>query len=142
MSVISPSVEIKTVMQNNSLAGNIPVIKILLSVGLLPKRTIMDAHRGMLGLQACGVSLLSHASVVFVLCVLSRIPRLIFFWGGREERWPQMVSTQGDFCPHACVHGGQPTVILRVPFTGRQVNAWICARRATDRALQSQREFF
>ena len=38
----------------------------------------------------------------------------------------QMVSTQGDFCPHARVHGGQPTVILRVPFTSRKVNAWIC----------------
>ena len=142
----------------------------LLSVGLLPKRTILVAHRGMLGsgrwgdglivilfefldddtklaqscrnwlyvqhwhtvvpgarCPVCGVSLLSHASVVFVLCVLPTIPRLKKkkIWG-REERWPQMVSTQGDFCPHACVH--QPTVILRVPFTGRQVNAWICAR--------------
>ena len=63
----------------------------------------------------CGVSLLSHASVVFVLCVLPRIPRLIFFFGGREERWPQMVSTQGDF--------------LR-------------ARRATGRDIESQRESF
>ena len=30
------------------------------------------------------------------------------------------------------VHGGQPTVILRVPFTSRKVNAWICAPRTTD----------
>ena len=63
----------------------------------------------------CGVSLLSHASVVFVLCVLPRIPRLIFcFFGRWEERWPHMVSTQGDFCAQC----------LR-------------ARRATDRDLES-----
>ena len=60
----------------------------------------------------------------------------------RKERWPQMVSTQGDFCAHACVHGGQPTVILRAPFTSRNVNAWTCARRSTDRGLESQRAFF
>ena len=30
------------------------------------------------------------------------------------------------------VHGGQPTVILRV-----FANAWICAQRATDRDLES-----
>ena len=60
----------------------------------------------------CGVSLLYHACVVSVLCVLPRIPKYIF--REREERWPQMVSTQGNFCPHACVHGGQPTVILSV----------------------------
>ena len=50
-------------MQNNSLAGYIPVIKsslfffvrwIARSVGLLPKRTILVAHRGMLGLRAWG----------------------------------------------------------------------------------------
>ena len=40
------------------------------------------------------------------------------------------------------VHGGQPTVTLRVLFTSRKVNAWICARRSTDRDLESQREFF
>ena len=34
---------------------------------------------------------------------------------GREGRWPQMVSTQGDFCAHA----------------------WTRARRATDRDLES-----
>ena len=51
-----------------------------------------------------------------------------------------MVATQGDFCAHACVHGGQPTVTLRAPFSKRQVNAWICG--ATDRDLQSQRESF
>ena len=82
-----------------------------------------------------------------VRCLRSVCPaqdsQIIFcFFGRREERWPQMVSTQGDFCAHACVHGGQPTVILRAPFSRRQVNAWICARRATDRDLQSQRESF
>ena len=41
--------------------------------------------------------------------------------GWREERWPQMVSTQGDFCPHACVHGGQPTMILPMPFSIKSV---------------------
>ena len=43
------------------------------------------------------------------------------------------------WCPHkviSCVHGGQPIVLLRAPFSRRQVNAWICARRATDRDLQ------
>ena len=30
------------------------------------------------------------------------------------------------------VHGGQPTVILRVS-ASFSVNAWICARRSTDR---------
>ena len=76
-----------------------------MSVGFLPKRSILVAHRGMLGLRAwadglvvvlfefldddtklvtrahcpvCGVSLLFHASVVFVLCVLPRIPRFFF----------------------------------------------------------------
>ena len=35
-------------------------------------------------------------------------------------------------------HGGQPTVISRVPFTSRKVNAWIiCALRLTDRDLES-----
>ena len=37
------------------------------------------------------------------------------FWGGREERWPQIVSTQGDFC----------------------TRAWTRARPATDRDLES-----
>ena len=50
-------------MQNNFVAGYIPVIKssliffvrwIARSVGLLPKRTILVAHRGMLGLWAWG----------------------------------------------------------------------------------------
>ena len=56
--------------------------------------------------------------------------------GRREERWPQMVSTPGDFCAHACVHGGQPTVLFRVSASLSQ-NAWICAPRATDRDLES-----
>ena len=74
------------------------------------------------------------------MCVLLGFPDTkegFCLGGGREGRWPQMVSTQGDFCPHACVDGGQPTVISRVLLTGRQVNAWICARQTTDRDLQS-----
>ena len=89
----------------------------------------------------------------------------MFFLGGEGEsdglKW---CPHKGDLCPHACVHGGQPTVILRVSagfaanawicarratdrapesvFAVRKANAWICARRATDRALQRQREFF
>ena len=35
------------------------------------------------------------------------------------------------------VHGLQPTVILREFQRGEKVNAWICARRATDRDLES-----
>ena len=34
------------------------------------------------------------------------------------------------------VHSGQQTVILRVPFTSRKVNAWICAQSTTDRDLE------
>ena len=47
-----------------------------------------------------------------------------------------MLSTQGDFCPHACVHGGQLTVIFSVS-AGLSQNAWICARRSTNRDLES-----
>ena len=109
----------------------------------MPKRTILDAHRGMLGLQAWGDGLIDTCPLSRVWClpVVSRVRCLrsvcpaqdsqIFFGGeGKSDG------------PHACVHGGQPTVILRVPSTERQVNAWTCARRATDRALESQREFF
>ena len=35
------------------------------------------------------------------------------------------------------VHGGQPTVISREFQRGENVNAWICAQRATDRDLES-----
>ena len=42
---------------------------------------------------------------------LERCMTLRLVW---EERWPQMVSTRGDFCPHACALRGQPIVILRV----------------------------
>ena len=93
---------------------------------------------------------MSHMSVLLCRCLravclrsvclrsvcpaeVSLIKKKVFFsflfWGGRKERWPQMVFTQGDFCPHARVHGGQPTVISRVPFTSRKVNVWICAPR-------------
>ena len=67
MSVISPGVDFlnyyKTVIQNFSLAESIPVIKsplsfFLLLVGLLPQRTILVAHRGMLGLRAWGDGLI------------------------------------------------------------------------------------
>ena len=34
------------------------------------------------------------------------------------------------------VHGGQPTVIFRV-CASFSVNAWTCARRSTDRDLES-----
>ena len=63
MPVIFPAAsfpnKFKTVIFNNSLAGYIPVIKSSLtffswSVGLLPKRSILVAHRGMLGLRAWG----------------------------------------------------------------------------------------
>ena len=105
--------------------------------------TIIISHR---------LSLSSHASVLLCRCLRSVCPAQdslfffqkkinVFFWGG-GKRWPQMVSTQGDFCPHARVHGGQPTVIFRVPFISRKVNAWICPCRATDRDLQSLRAFF
>ena len=45
----------------------------------------------------CGVSLLSHVFVVFVLCVLPRLPdsdkKFFFFDDGLNK-----VLTQGDFC--------------------------------------------
>ena len=96
---------------------------------------------------------------------------IFLFWGG-GKRWPQMVSTQGDFCPYACVFVGPPTVILRVPSPAERrmlgcvspaerrmlgcvhvgqptvifrdsarfsANAWICARRATDRDLDTKK---
>ena len=40
-----------------------------------------------------------------------------------EGRWPQMMSTRGDFCAHARVHGGQPIVISRVFFACRKATA-------------------
>ena len=68
----------------------------------------------------------------------ARLPRLkktSFFW---------VEEGKGDglkWCPHKMisahmlghVHGGQPTVILRVPAQSqRKVNAWICAPRKPD----------
>ena len=40
-----------------------------------------------------------------------------------------MVPTQGDFCSHARVHGGQVIVITRVFFACREALAWMCAPR-------------
>ena len=45
----------------------------------------------------CGVSLLSHASVVFVLCVLPRIPRLFFVFLGEGK------SDGLKWCPHIVI---------------------------------------
>ena len=85
-----------------------------------------------------------------------------FFWrGGREGRWPQMESTQGDFCAHAWTRARRATDrdfesvsasfcvnawICAARSTDRDldfcVNAWTCPRRATDRDLESVRASF
>ena len=56
--------------------------------------------------------------------------------GGREGGWPQMESTQGDFCAHAWTRARRATdrdfESVSASFC---VNAWICAARSTDRDL-------
>ena len=57
-----------------------------------------------------------------------------FFGRGRREgRWPEMVSTQGDFCAHAWTRARRATDRdLESVSASFCVNAWLCAARSTD----------